>query len=143
VTPPGNTTTGLVFEQMVAPALKRGEYSWEKPKTPIGARPGGGRHYVDLVVNKGTGPKILVSLKWQQKSGTAEQKVPFEVISLAEALQNNPHEFGRAYLVLGGPGWTLRDFYTGGGLDKYLRGCEQVRILDMETFLARANDGAL
>jgi len=25
---------------------------------------------------------ILISLKWQQSSGTAEQKVPFEVICL-------------------------------------------------------------
>jgi hypothetical protein len=29
--------------------------------------------------------QILISVKWQQVSGTAEQKVPFEVICLVEA----------------------------------------------------------
>lgn len=141
--PPGVTSTGSVFEHTVLPALKQGGYSWEKPRAPIGRRPGGGRHFVDLVVWNVDGARILVSLKWQQKSGTAEQKVPFEVISLAEALQNDPNSFSHAYLVLGGPGWTLRDFYTGGGLNRYLKGCEKVTIVDMESFLARANDGRL
>jgi hypothetical protein len=143
MTPPGKTTTGAVLERMVPQALAQGGYSWEKPRAPIGVRPGGGRHYVDLVVTKEAGPKILVSLKWQQSSGTAEQKVPFEVISLAEALRASAGQFGRAYLVLGGPGWTLRGYFINGGLDAHLRGCEGVIILDMETFVARANAGQL
>jgi hypothetical protein len=143
MTPPGKTTTGAVLERMVPEALAEGGYSWEKPKAPIGIRPGGGRHYVDLVVSKGPGPKILVSLKWQQASGTAEQKVPFEVICLAEALKSSDGLFDRAYLVLGGPGWTLREFFTKGGLEPHLRGCEGVTLLDMETFIARANASLL
>jgi hypothetical protein len=43
----------------------------------------------------------FVSLKWQQVGGTAEQKVPFEVMCLADAVRA-----GHAYLVLGGDGWT-------------------------------------
>jgi hypothetical protein len=38
------------------------------------------RHFVDVIAEK-DGKRFLVSLKWQQVSGTAEQKVPFEVIS--------------------------------------------------------------
>ena len=41
--------------------------------------------------------KILVSSKWQQVGGTAEQKVPFELISLIEAIKGGP--FTHAYLV--------------------------------------------
>jgi hypothetical protein len=69
---------------MVLPALKRGGYSYRK-QVLIGSRPGGGRHKVDLVAEK-CGDEFLISMKWQQSSGTAEQKVPFEIICLAEAI---------------------------------------------------------
>ncbi len=101
--------------------------------------------------------------------GTAEQKVPFEVISLAEAVLNwqqssalGPTRCGSErcscgssatfslgtgvlvpYLVLGGAGWTLRDFYIGGGLQKHLTYANLVRIVDLERFIALANRGQL
>jgi hypothetical protein len=62
---------------------------------------GGRRHFVDVIAER-DGKRFLVSLKWQQVSGTAEQKVPFEVISLADAVNKNG--FTKAYLVLGGEG---------------------------------------
>jgi hypothetical protein len=46
-------------------------------------------------------------------------------------------------LVLGGEGWTLRDFYVGGGLQQHLTHSELVEILTLEKFVARANNGAL
>jgi hypothetical protein len=82
-----------------------------------------------------------VSLKWQQVPGTAEQKVPFEVICLAEAIREGPYD--AAYLVLGGEGWTLRSFYTGGGLARHLSGCDTVQVVTLEGFVARANAGRL
>ena len=50
------------------------------------------------------GASVLVSMKWQETSGTAEQKVPFEVLCLADAVR----EYGcaSAYLVLGGPAYV-------------------------------------
>lgn len=143
MTPPGGTTTGAVLERMISDALTHGGYAWERPRKAIGLRPGGGRHFVDLIVHPSDSAPILVSLKWQQSSGTAEQKIPFEVISLAEALRTMPEKPSRAYLVLGGKGWTLREFYTAGGLNRHLRDCDLVRILDMEDFIARANRGRL
>src|SRR5216117_3927626 len=105
---PRNTTTGGVLEAMVLPALKRGGYTYEIQQR-IGERFGGGVHIVDVIAEKG-GLKYLVSMKWQQVSGTAEQKVPFEVICLVEAMEILGN-FEKAYVVLGGEGWTLRDFY--------------------------------
>ena len=84
-----------------------------------------------------------MSLKWQQVSGTAEQKVPFEVICLLQALIDNNGKYDKAYLVLGGPGWSLRDFYTSGGLKKYLEYKEKIDVLNLEDFVARANKGIL
>jgi hypothetical protein len=136
---PRDTSTGSVLEQMVLPALARGGYAC-RSQVPIGRRPGGGRHVVDAIAEK-DGRRWLVSMKWQQTSGTAEQKVPFEVISLAETVITDSYE--AAYLVLGGPGWTLRDFYTDGGLEKHLVHADKVRILTLEAFVAKANHGDL
>lgn len=136
---PRDTRTGSVLEAMVLPALERGGYSFQS-QVKIGQRPGGRTHKVDAVAQRDQ-KRWLVSLKWQQVGGTAEQKVPFEVMCLAEAVQQGDYE--RAYLVLGGEGWKLREFYVGGGLSKYLRGTERVEITTLEAFVARANMGGL
>jgi len=124
---------------MILPALRRGGYTYLAQQL-IGMRFGGGKHFVDVVAEK-DGQKYLVSLKWQQVSGTAEQKVPFEVICLAEAIRADG--FAKAYLVLGGEGWKLRDFYVGGGLKAHLAQADKVDILTLESFVARANQGKL
>ena len=136
---PRNTRTGGVLEQMVLPALDQGGYT-HKIQVNIGQRLGCGQHLVDVIAEKDN-RRILISVKWQQVSGTAEQKVPFEVICLAEALESGEYE--KAYVVLGGEGWTLRGFYTSGALEKYLRGADKVEIVTLESFVAKANRGQL
>ena len=82
-------------------------------------------------------------MKWQQVSGTAEQKVPFEAMCLAEAVLTSDNQYSRAYLVLGGAGWKLRDFFVNGGLAKHLRYGDLVTITTLESFVARANKSQL
>jgi hypothetical protein len=86
------------------------------------------RHFVDVIAEK-DGKRFVVSLKWQQVLGTAEQKVPFEVISLADAVTKDG--FTKAYLVLGGEGWTLRAFYTESGLASHLVAADKAPILTL------------
>src|SRR5687767_5923054 len=136
---PGSTRTGGVLERMILPALDQGGYSYET-QVLLGKRLGLGKHVVDVIAHK-DGRKVLISLKWQQVSGTAEQKVPFEVICLLEALQAGAYD--KAYLVLGGEGWTLRNFYTSGGLRQYIQGADKVEVVTLESFVARANAGKL
>src|SRR5712691_10514848 len=136
---PRDTRTGGVLEAMILPALRRGGYAY-RVQQKIGKRLGGGTHKVDAVAEKDN-EQILVSLKWQQVGGTAEQKVPFEVICLAGAAREGP--FAKVYLLLRGDGWTLRDFYTSGGLDKHLKDTDMVRVLTLERFVALANQGKL
>ena len=69
---------------MILPALERGGYVAAKQQT-IGTRCGGGAHKVDAIATRGD-DRILISLKSQQTGGTAEQKVPFEVMCLADAV---------------------------------------------------------
>lgn len=134
-----DTGTGAVLERMVIPALEGGGYLVQR-RVVVGKRLGGGKHIVDVLAEKDT-RRLIVSLKWQQVSGTAEQKVPFEVICLEDALKTGG--YGGAYVVLGGEGWKLRNFYTGGGLESYLRLSGGIRIVTLEWFVAKANRGGL
>lgn len=136
---PRNTRTGAVLEAMILPALAQGGYAVVS-QVLIGKRLSGGRHIVDAVAEK-DGRRLLISLKWQQTWGTAEQKVPFEVMSLTEHIRSG--EYAKAYLVLGGEGWTLRDFYIAGGLQNHLQNTDAVEIVTLESFVGRANRGAL
>jgi len=124
---------------MVLPALARGGYL-ATSQVLTGARPGGGPHRVDAIAQKDE-ERIIISLKWQQSSGTAEQKVPFEVMCLADAVREKLAN--RAYLVLGGAGWTLRSFYTSGALKEHLVHAGLVRVVALEDFIALANTGKL
>ena len=139
---PGNTGTGAVLEQMVLPALQRGRYQYQT-QVIIGTRPGGGRPVVDVVLIDPKGQKYLISLKWQQVGGTAEQKVPFEAICLAEAIRTSQGQHHKAYIVLGGDGWSLRDFYLRGGLNAHLTYGNLVSFESLESFVAKANQGKL
>ncbi len=136
---PRNTRTGGVLEQMVLPALHQGGYAYDI-QVDIGKRLGVSRHVVDVVATKAE-RRVLISVKWQQVSGTAEQKVPFEVICLLEALQSGRYD--KAYLVLGGGGWSLRSFYVDGGLQPYVDHADKVEIVTLESFAGRANAGRL
>jgi hypothetical protein len=136
---PRNTNTGGVLEAMVLPALERGGYTYRK-QVQTGVRLGGGRHMIDAVASK-DGADLLVSLKWQQTSGTAEQKVPFEVMCLADVVRTGRAQ--RAYLVLGGDGWKLRDYYTSRALNDHLIHSALVRVVTLEAFVRLANNGEL
>jgi hypothetical protein len=141
-TPRRDTRTGAVLEQMVLPALERGGYEYFR-QVDIGERLGGGRHVVDLVAYNEAGLGYLIPLKWQQTSGTAEQKVPFEAMCLTQAVLAEHERYEKAYLVLGGPSWTLRSFFTDGGLLPFMRHEDLVSIITLEAFVARANRGEL
>lgn len=126
---------------MVLPALDRGGYSYQK-QVKVGQRLGCGVHNVDVVAEK-DGRRILISLKWQQSKGTVEQKVPFEAICLAEALDAG---YDKAFLVLGGEGMkaNLRQFYTRGGLKPFLNvPWDRLELITLEGFVAKANQSAL
>ena len=131
---PRDTGTGRVLEQMIVPALRSGKYSYQT-QVIIGKRPGQGKHKVDAVASRQDGKTILISLKTQQTSGTAEQKVPYEVMSLIKALKEEPGKYGAAYIVLAGEGWKLKSFYVKEGLSSYLKDASMVKIVSLDTFV--------
>ncbi|MFC1746253.1 PD-(D/E)XK nuclease superfamily protein [Candidatus Riflebacteria bacterium] len=137
-----DTRTGQVLERIVLPSLENGGYKYQR-QVNIGQRFGRGKHIADIIATSKEDENYIISLKWQQVPGTAEQKVPFEVICLAEAIINGKNAFAKAYLVLGGEGWKLREFFIQGGLSKHLVYGNLVEIVSLENFIAKANKTAL
>jgi hypothetical protein len=66
--------------------------------------------------------------------------MPFEVMCLADAVTAG-HAV-RAFLVLGGDGWRLRDYFTSGKLSEHLIHAALVRVVTLE-FIRLANNGQL
>ena len=136
---PRNTRTGAVLEQMVLPALDMGGYVVER-QVRLPERLGGGRHYGDIVASK-DGERIVISLKWQQSSGTAEQKVPYEFMCLADVLAKDD-SIQKAYIVIGGDGWTKHKFFLND-LNEWVNTDEFVDVVRLDSFVAKANQGLL
>ena len=136
-----DTSTGKVHEVMVRAGLEEGGYQIEE-QTQVGTRPNGRKHMVDLIATR-DGHSVLISLKWQQVNGTAEQKIPFEAICLSEALKQSHPKYDKAYIVLGGEGWTLKDFYTSPDFLPHLNLSHPVSVLRTDQFIAFANQKKL
>lgn len=124
----------------MAQALRSGGYSFGT-HVFIGKRFNGKKHYIDILAKDNNGNEYLICLRYQEVSGTTEQKVPYEVICLADAIHKQPAR--KAYLVLAGPGWTLHHHYLSGGLDSHLVHANLVTLKSLGEFIALANQGSL
>ena len=129
------------MEQMVLPALAMGGYRVRR-NVDIGSRFNISQHRIDALAVDDGGLQYLISMKWQQVQGTAEQKIPFEVICLVQALLEDDR-FRTAYLVLGGEGWRYKDFYLKGGLEPFIANSDMVNIVSLDRFVGLANQGKL
>ncbi len=112
-----DTSTGSHYKELVGARLKT--IGLKKQFTvlsnvEIGFKPGGQVNRVPFVVvdKNNDGLRGIVSCKIQTTSGSAEEKIAFEVIKLLAAMQHD-HRYRHAWLVLGGTGWTdqLVNFY--------------------------------
>lgn len=132
---PGNTKkSGGTFEEIIRHTLEYKKYPFICQKC-VGTRFETGRHIVDFIIDD----KLLVSVKWQEVSGTAEQKVPFEVICLTDIILKSS-TFTKAYLVLGGEGWKLKNFYLSRDFLKWIPKAEGlVEVVAFEDFIRRIN----
>lgn len=115
-----DTTTGKYLRGLVGMRLqqvcpKRGLDVLENQV--VGTRPGGQDNRMPFVLVKKSNEDVrgIVACKVQNTGGTAEQKVPFEIIRLLEAMKFDKRH-RHAWLVLGGIGWTadLVDYYIDG-----------------------------
>jgi hypothetical protein len=105
-----NTTSGKYYEDTVRLAIERScnQNNLKAVRQQnIGLSPSGRRHYVDweLISEINSDVRGLVSCKFQDTPGSAEEKVPYEVLKLLHAMEAD-ERYKRAWIVLGGNGWT-------------------------------------
>lgn len=105
-----DTTTGSDYEDIVELCIKRAcERNGLKatPQITIGQKPGGGNHRVDWEIYKVENAKIrgLISCKFQSTSGTAEEKIAYEVIKLLHAMEKD-QRYIKSWIIMGGSGWS-------------------------------------
>ena len=111
-----DTTTGSNYESIIEMCIKR---SCEKnnleatSQANIGIKPGGGKHRVDWEIIDKTNPNSrgLISCKFQGTSGTAEEKMAYEVIKLLHAMKMDTR-YKKSWIIMGGEGWSvgMREF---------------------------------
>ena len=113
-----DTTTGGNFEAIVKACIDRSctKNGLEAfPQRFVGLKPGGGRHRVDYELVSVANPEVrgLVSCKTQNTSGSADEKVAYEVIKLLFAMKED-QRYKHAWIVLGGIGWNdnVRNFLS-------------------------------
>ncbi len=111
-----DTTTGSNYEAVIEMCIKR---SCEKndlsaiSQATVGEKPGGGKHRVDWEIYRNTDPasRGLISCKFQGTSGTAEEKIAYEVIKLLHAMKIDTR-YKKSWIIMGGDGWSsgMRSF---------------------------------
>lgn len=105
-----DTTTGSNYEAIIEMCIKR---SCEKndlmavSQSTIGEKPGGGKHRVDWEIYKKSDENYrgLISCKFQTTSGTAEEKIAYEVIKLLHAMKTDSR-YKKSWIIMGGEGWS-------------------------------------
>lgn len=131
-----------ITEGTLASALREARYWWAHEK-PSNRRQAKDACEIALSVWRPRGKRFLVWVRWRRKVGSGDETVPFDVICLTRAVLERPEGFARAYLVLGGLGWKMHDFYVAGGLKQYLVNPDLVRIVSYEQFLDLVRKRAL
>ena len=111
-----DTTTGSDYEDIVELCIKRScerNKLEAKSQSVIGKKPGGGKHRVYWEIYKLDNPNIrgLISCKFQSTSGTAEEKIAYEVINLLHAMKIDSR-YVKSLIIMGGDGWSdgIREF---------------------------------
>lgn len=111
-----DTTTGSDYENIVELCIKRScerNNLGARSQSIIGEKPGGGKHRVDWEIYKLSDPNVrgLISCKFQSTSGTAEEKIAYEVIKLLHAMKIE-QRFVKSWIIMGGDGWSsgMRNF---------------------------------
>jgi hypothetical protein len=122
--------TGKEYEELVEDALLNKSNSLFERQVFIGIKPNKKtKHYVDILLIE---KDEVVSLKYQGCSGTAEEKIPYEVLVLQH--QINEGKCKTATIVLGGDGWTQMDWYLEEGFCDKMN-CPNVNIITHDTFM--------
>lgn len=105
-----DTTTGSHYEEVVKMCISRAaeQNGFEvKRQSTVSIKPGGGKHRIDyeLIDINDSDTRGLISCKFQSKSGTAEEKIAYEVIKLLHTMSIDSR-YKHSWIIMGGTGWS-------------------------------------
>jgi len=138
------TKTGKYWETVIIPVLQIHYPGMFTLQAPVGSQLFGGTYHADALIHDANGD-IIVSAKWQQVSGTAEQKLIYDIASLLKIIREAGGRYRKAYVVLGGTGFSnnARNFLLGQGHRSIFTDGELVEVVSIDRFLALANSKQL
>ena len=127
-----NTTTGKDFETRIEELLEDfSDHSFER-QVNIGLKRNGRKHILDVLLNG----EELISLKYQQVYGTAEEKIPFEFMKLQHAIDD--YGYKSATIVIAGPdsAWKWKDYYLSNEFSSQMKQIyPDVNIMELKDFM--------
>lgn len=129
-----DTTTGGNYEDHIQTLLETRSTHQAEPQVNVGKKRNGGRHVVDILLNK----TELISLKYQEVQGTAEEKIPFEIMKLQHMVIDGGYK--SATIVLAGPdkAWNWKEYYLGNEFQEDMKKIyPDVTIMSHESFLKK------
>jgi len=144
-----NTTTGTLNEKEIEQFLIENTNELVNAQVNVGKKRNGGNHITDLLIggevytphnkkrpistHKGG---TLVSLKYQEIQGTAEEKIPFEVMKLQHCIDD--YGYDCAIMVLcGDTGWKWKDYFLSQEFkDDMKKVYPDVSIISQEQFVS-------
>ena len=128
-----DTTTGTTYEKRIYSLFEQFNYTFKR-QVNVGKKRNGKKHIVDLLYNR-----TLISLKNQTVAGTAEEKVPFELMKLQHAIYD--YGYKDAIIVLhGDTGWTWKETYLSEDFKKEMSlPYPNVKIMSHEQFIEKYN----
>lgn len=112
-----DTTTGGNYEDEVQNLLETRSNHKVEPQVNVGRKRNGGKHVVDILLNG----EELISLKYQEVQGTAEEKIPFEIMKLQHMVIDGKYK--SATIVLSGPdkAWNWKDYYLSSEFQESMK----------------------
>ena len=133
-----NTLSGVAFEKTLTGAALKKQYGATIQQPLIDPLFSGGKTWkIDLLLTApdltgtvASPDKIGVSVKFQEVSGSADEKIPAEILRLAGLVSNGT--ISRAYLVLGGSGSKNFAHYLAGTTN--VPGQDLIEIVDEKAF---------
>lgn len=136
-----DTTTGSDYEEIVKLCIRRScerNNLEARQQSVVGEKPGGGKHRVDWEIYRLDNSNVrgLISCKFQSSSGTAEEKLAYEVIKLLHSMKIDSR-FVKSWIIMGGDGWSpgMRVFATQH-LSEWIPGMrEKVEIMTTDQLI--------
>lgn len=127
-----NSTTGKNFEDAIENLLEYFSDHSYKTQVNIGLKRNSRKHIVDILLNDSE----LISLKYQQVEGTAEEKIPFEFMKLQHAVDD--YGYKSATIVISGPdsAWKWKNYYLSSEFSEQMKKIyPDVNIIELGDFM--------